>query len=139
MLALFQMLDLEHGSITIDDIDLSTITRNAVRSRLNSLTQEPFFIPQTIRANMVLGSTLQDEDIIVALRKVNIWEAVQAKGGLDAELSPDSWSAGQQQLLCFARAMLRKSSVLVIDEVSSRLVAGKPFPFFSGSFFYWDT
>ena len=122
MLALFQMLDLEHGSVTIDGINLSTISRNAVRSRLNCLTQEPFFIPQTIRENMVLGFTLQDEDIILVLKKVNIWDAVQAKGGLDAELSPDSWSAGQQQLLCFARVMLRKWSVLVIDEASSRLV-----------------
>lgn len=116
------MLDLSHGSISADGVDLSTLPREMVRSGFNSITQEPFFIPATVRMNVDFTESLPDDVILEAFRKVKLNEIVEERGGLDAKMVAESWSLGQQQLFCLARALLRKSPVLILDEVSSRLV-----------------
>lgn len=122
ILALCQMIELCSGSILVDGIDLSTLPREAVRSGFNSITQEPFFIPATVRMNLDFTESLSDKAIIGALQKVKLWDFVEERGGLDSKLVAESWSLGQQQLFCLARALLRDSHVLILDEVSSRYV-----------------
>jgi len=119
ILSLCQILDLSLGTITADGIDLSTLPRETVRQSFNSITQEPFFIPSTVRMNMDFTESLPDGEITEALQKVKLWESVEERGGLDAKMDAESWSLGQQQLFCLARALLRKSPVLILDEVSS--------------------
>jgi ABC-type multidrug transport system fused ATPase/permease subunit len=116
------MLDLCCGSIWVDGIDLSTLSREAVRSRFNSITQEPFFIPATVRMNLDFTESLSDEAIIEALQMVQLWDFIEERGGLHVQLVADAWSLGQQQLFCLARALLKKSHILILDEVSSRYV-----------------
>jgi len=117
---LFRMLELTAESyITIDGIDITTLPRRLVRSRLNAIPQEPFFIRGSVRTNADPYQLHTDTAIISAIQKVQLWPIVRSRGGLDADLDQEFFSHGQRQLFCLARAILRKSKVVVLDEVTS--------------------
>ncbi|KAL3422989.1 hypothetical protein PVAG01_04736 [Phlyctema vagabunda] len=117
ILALFRMIEIDPGSILIDDIDISTLPRNDIRLRLNAISQEPYFIAGTIRLNLDPYEQSCDEDRIRALRKVSLWE--NGISDLAAEMDPESLSHGQRQLFCLARAILRKTRIVILDEATS--------------------
>ena len=117
---LFRMLEITaDSSITIDGIDITTVPRQEIRSRLNAIPQEPFFIKGSIRSNADPYQKHSDAAIVTAIRKVHLWEIVTAKGGLDADLDTEFFSHGQRQLFCLARAILRRSKIVILDEVTS--------------------
>ena len=102
-------------------MNISSIPRELVRQRLIAIPQDPFIIPGTVRSNVDPLGVIPDEDIISALRKINIWDTLSSRGGLEAVLQEQPLSQGQQQLFCLARVMLRKSKtkVLILDEATS--------------------
>lgn len=121
--SLFHLLEFRQGSITIDGLDLALLSREALRQRINIITQEPYWVTsETVRFNLdPWGATTQDDEILIrVLEKCQIWSVVEAKGGLSAIMAGDFLSHGQRQLFCLARSLLRKSKVVVLDEVSSR-------------------
>ena len=93
-----------------------------MRSRINVIPQQPFFLHGSVRLNANPESNVDDEQIIDALQAVNLWSYIESKGGLDIDMSDDLLSQGQQQLFCLARALCKSSSIVIMDEATSRYV-----------------
>jgi ATP-binding cassette, subfamily C (CFTR/MRP), member 1 len=124
--SLFHLLEFRSGSIVIDGVDISCMPRETLRCRLNVIPQEPWWITtETVRTNMdpwhSINSSDRDAAYVSALRRCQVWQVIEAKGGLDAVMTPDFLSHGQRQLFCLARALLRQSKVVVLDEVSANV------------------
>lgn len=122
LLALLKMITTDSGRITIDEKDTASITGEAVRLGMNVVAQDPLLLPGTIRFNLDPFRAVDDDEIVRSLRRVRLWDIIEAQGGLEQQLDTAAWSVGQKQLLCFARAMVRRSKILLLDEAMSRYV-----------------
>ncbi|KAJ5294660.1 hypothetical protein PENANT_c006G09572 [Penicillium antarcticum] len=117
--AILRLLELSKGTIHIDGIDISKVSRGHVRSRINVIPQQPFFLHGSVRLNANPESNVGDETIIDSIKAVNLWSYIDSKGGLDIDMSDDLLSHGQQQLFCLARALCKSSSIVIMDEATS--------------------
>lgn len=118
---ILRVLEISSGTIKIDGLDLSTLSRSIIRKRLITVTQHSLYIPGTIRMNIDPFSKASDSSIVTALIKVQLWPIIADRGGLDADFQLESLSKGQQQQLALARAILQKSTVVLLDEVTSSI------------------
>jgi ABC-type multidrug transport system fused ATPase/permease subunit len=114
------MLELRSGQVIIDEIDISTVPREEVRKRLNTIPQGAFSFSGTVRDNLDPWHFLDDERILSVLKKLNLQEWLDARGGLDEELEDESLSHGQKQIFSVARAILRPGRIVIMDEITSR-------------------
>ncbi|KAF4944552.1 hypothetical protein FGADI_12608 [Fusarium gaditjirri] len=122
--ALLRMAEIVNGQITLDGQDISTVPRYLIRQRLSCLTQDPFIFGDTIRANLDPCNTASNDEIRSALERVGIWSVIEAKidenkDPLDEKMDENFLSHGQRQLFCLARALLKRSSLLILDEPTS--------------------
>lgn len=119
-MAVLRMLDNCQGRILIDGRDTTTVHRSDLRSAINVIPQEPFLMPGTVRFNMDPQELCEDSQIEATLKKVGLWDRISENGGLEMALSSSDWSVGQRQLFELARALLAKSSLLILDEANSK-------------------
>ena len=116
------------GTVTIDGIDTSGITRQQLRSRITVLSQDPIELQGSARHNMASFTSADlpaDDEIQGSLAQVGLWDHVSSKGGLDSEYSALGLSQGQRQLFCLARAVLHqrklRSKIVLVDEATSNV------------------
>ncbi|KAJ5163601.1 ABC transporter integral membrane type 1 [Penicillium coprophilum] len=128
-LAMLRLVDLSHGSITIDQTDISRIAPGSIRERLIAVPQDPFTLLGTIRYNADIMGLSRDCEITSVLKEIGVWAAIESRGGLDTLLEDHPLSQGEQQLFCLARAILKRQTsnggcqVLILDEATSSLDA----------------
>ncbi|KAH9946530.1 metal resistance protein YCF1 [Amylocystis lapponica] len=122
LLSLFRVIEPASGTIYLDGVDITKVGLHDLRSAISIVPQSPDLFEGTIRDNIDPTGAYQDAEIWVALSQTRMKAYVDSlPEGLDAPVREggSSMSAGQRQLLCFARALLRKSKVLVLDEATS--------------------
>lgn len=119
LLTLLRLLDLSAGTIEIDGVDLSTLFRQSIRERLAALPQEVITFPGTLRDNLDPFGTQPFDACERALRKVGLLQLIENAGGLEVDMTRLGLSQGQLQLFAVARVLLRKSKLLVVDEMTS--------------------
>jgi ATP-binding cassette, subfamily B, multidrug efflux pump len=115
------------GRILIDGVDIRKITQAELRGYLGVILQDGFLFAGDVRSNITLGESYSEAEILAAARSTNIDQFItQLPQGYDTQLRErgSNLSAGQKQLIAFARSIIRNPRILVLDEATASLDVG---------------
>ena len=117
--------DIQKGQILIDGIDIKKIKISSLRRHFGQMLQDVFLFSGTIRSNILLQKDdVTDEEVMAACKYVNADHFInRLEKGLDEPVRErgNNFSAGQRQLLSFARTMIRKPEVMILDEATANI------------------
>lgn len=135
MVALYRIVELAGGRIEIDGVDVSTLGLHNLRSKLSIIPQDPVLFRGTIRSNLDPFNERSDDDLWDILRRSKIIDKSEIeevrrqskddkdlhKFHLDRDVEDDgeNFSLGEKQLIAFARALVRGTKILILDEATS--------------------
>ena len=117
--------DIQKGQILIDGIDIRKIKISSLRRHFGQMLQDVFLFSGTIRSNILLDSEgISDDEVMKSCEFVNADKFIsKLKNGLDEEVRErgNNFSAGQRQLISFARTIVHKPEVMILDEATANI------------------
>jgi ATP-binding cassette, subfamily B, multidrug efflux pump len=124
---LCRLYEPKKGRILVDGVDIKNITQAELRRYLGVILQDGFLFAGDVRENITLGESYTEAEILHAARSTNIDRFItQLPQGYDTQLRERgaNLSAGQKQLIAFARSVIRNPRILVLDEATASLDVG---------------
>jgi ABC-type multidrug transport system fused ATPase/permease subunit len=122
---LFRLYDPSVGAIHLGGVDVREVGLSDLRQRVGMVTQDVQLFGASVRDNLTFFSArFSDEQLWSVLRELGLWDWVQAlPDGMDTKLGPGGkgLSAGEAQMLAFARVFLKDPGLVILDEASSRI------------------
>lgn len=117
--------DIQQGEILLDGVNIKKIKIASLRKHFGQMLQDVFLFAGTVRSNIVLREdSFTDEQVMQACRYVNADKFIEKLGnGLDEEVRErgNNFSSGQRQLLSFARTIIHKPEVMILDEATANI------------------
>ena len=116
------MMEIESGNVKVDGVDIKSVSGRTLRSRFGMIPQDSFILQGTIRSNLDLEGTCDDDALWEVLELVDLKKLVESfdeKLDHRVEERGSNLSAGTVQLICLARVLIDNPKIIIMDEATS--------------------